>query len=84
MRRLSWLILLAGMPMASAQTYDPSYPVCLKVYDAEDSYIECAYISMAQCQMSASGRSAECMVDPYHAPVARPQPRVRRGHRHVH
>ncbi|MBA7638649.1 hypothetical protein ES703_46305 [subsurface metagenome] len=58
--------LLAASP-ARAQTYDPSYPVCLQVYDAEGGYISCGYTSMAQCQLSASGRGAQCIVNPYFA-----------------
>ena len=53
---------------APAQTYDPKYPVCLQVYQGfTDYYFECAYTSMAQCQMSASGRAAQCVVNPYYA-----------------
>ena len=38
-----------------AQTYDPRYPVCLQVYQGfTDYYFECAYTSLAQCNMSAS------------------------------
>jgi hypothetical protein len=63
---------------ARAQTYDPAYPVCLQVYQGwNDYYFECGYTSMAQCQMSASGRSAQCIVNPYYAgrkPVP-PKPR---------
>jgi hypothetical protein len=44
-----------------AQTYGPNYPVCLHVYDLGANYIECAYTSLAQCAMSASGRAAECI-----------------------
>ena len=52
----------------SAQTYDPKYPVCLQVYQGfVDYYFECAYTSMAQCRMSASGRAASCVVNPYYA-----------------
>ena len=51
-----------------AQTYDPRYPVCLQVYQGfVDYYFECAYQTMAQCQMSASGRAASCVVNPYYA-----------------
>jgi hypothetical protein len=32
-----------------------------------DYYFECAYRTMAQCQMSASGRAASCVVNPYYA-----------------
>jgi hypothetical protein len=53
---------------ARAQTYDPSYPVCLQVYQGfVDYYFECHYRTMAQCQASASGRSAQCVVNPYYA-----------------
>jgi len=51
-----------------AQTYDPKYPVCLQIYQGgpADFYFECAYTSLPQCQMSASGRSAQCVVNPYY------------------
>lgn len=52
---------------ARAQTYDPSYPVCLQVYQGMvDFYFECRYRTMAQCAASASGRSAQCVVNPYY------------------
>ena len=50
-----------------AQTYNPGFPVCLHVYDLGANYIECAYSSLAQCAASASGRAAECMVNPFFA-----------------
>ena len=53
---------------ARAQTYDPSYPVCLQIYQSiSDFYYECRYQTMAQCAASASGRSAQCIVNPYFA-----------------
>ena len=53
---------------ARAQTYDPKYPVCLQVYHSMvDFYFDCSYTSMPQCQMSASGRAAQCVVNPYYA-----------------
>lgn len=53
---------------ARAQTYDPSYPVCLQIYQGiADFYFECRYRTMAQCAASASGRAAQCMVNPYYA-----------------
>jgi Protein of unknown function (DUF3551) len=66
------VILLGGTLSAApvqAQTYDPAYPVCLQVYTGGfmDYYFECAYTNMAQCQASASGRSASCVVNPYYA-----------------
>ena len=53
---------------ARAQTYDPSYPVCLQIYQSiADFYFECSYRTMPQCAASASGRSAQCVVNPYFA-----------------
>jgi hypothetical protein len=52
---------------ARAQTYDPAYPVCLQVYQGiADFYFECRYRTMGQCMASASGRSAQCVVNPYY------------------
>jgi Protein of unknown function (DUF3551) len=65
---------------ARAQTYDPAYPVCLQVYQGwNDYYFECGYTSLAQCNMSASGRSAQCIINPYYAgpKPAPPKPRKR-------
>ena len=72
MRIPAWAMLtiaavLTATP-APAQTYDPKYPVCLQVYQGfVDYYFECAYTSLAQCRMSASGRAASCVVNPYYA-----------------
>ena len=67
---------LAPTAPAFAQTYDPAYPVCLQVYQGfVDYYFECAYMNMAQCQASASGRSASCVVNPYYKGRAAPGPR---------
>lgn len=67
-----------------AQTYDPNYPVCLQVYQGMvDYYFDCSFTTMAQCAASASGRSAECVVNPYYAgPHAKPGPRHKRPHKH--
>jgi hypothetical protein len=67
---LAMLTVAAGLAAtpAAAQTYDPKYPVCLQVYQGfVDYYFECAYTSMAQCNTSASGRAASCVVNPYYA-----------------
>jgi len=66
-------------PPAQAQTYDPDYPVCLQIYDdIAHFYFECRYTSMAQCATSASGRAAQCVVNPYYA---QPAPRKKRSHK---
>ena len=77
------ILLIAAVHVAAparAQTYDPSYPICLQIYDDMVHYtFECAYTSMPQCQASASGRNAQCVVNPYYskAPV-KPVPRKKR------
>jgi len=74
-------IAMASAAPARAQTYDPNYPVCLQIYQSfKDYYFECAYTSLAQCNMSASGRAAQCIVNPYYAgPKASPGRRDRRN-----
>jgi hypothetical protein len=52
---------------AQAQTYSPDYPVCLQTYGRAGGYIDCRYVSLAQCGLSASGRAAQCIVNPYFA-----------------
>jgi hypothetical protein len=77
--------VLATAP-AQAQTYDPSYPVCLHVYRLHGGdYMECGYTSLAQCAASASGRAAQCVTNPYfeHA-YKEPPGRVYRRHRRVY
>jgi hypothetical protein len=54
---------------AAAQTYDPHYPVCLRVYGPA-TYNECTYTSLAQCQATASGRAAECYPNAFYANAA--------------
>jgi Protein of unknown function (DUF3551) len=84
MRCLALALLAIGaisLPRpAAAQTYAPGYPVCLHVYGPV-SYYECRYNSLAQCNLSASGRAAQCVVNPYAASaeelVARPYRRYR-------
>jgi hypothetical protein len=58
-------LLLAGTP-AHAQTYDPSYPVCMQIYGPV-GYFDCRYASLEQCRFLAVGRSATCVANPYFA-----------------
>jgi hypothetical protein len=62
---------------ARGQAYDPSYPVCLQTYGIDGDYIDCSYTSLAQCNMSASGRAAQCIVNPYYAGANAPGRRDR-------
>jgi hypothetical protein len=68
MRNFGVTMLVAGVLAASsparAQTYSPDYPVCLHVYGPA-THIECAFTSLPQCDASASGRAAQCEVNPY-------------------
>ena len=69
---------------ARAQTYDPAYPVCLHVYQQWGShYYDCSYTSLPQCNASASGRAAQCVINPYFAGVEEPRAAYRR-HRRVY
>ncbi|WP_448043692.1 DUF3551 domain-containing protein [Bradyrhizobium liaoningense] len=55
---------LSAGGLAHAQTYDPSYPVCMQIYGPV-GYFDCRYGSLAQCRYLAVGRSAACVVNPY-------------------
>jgi len=39
------------------------YPVCL--HDYRHNYYQCSYTSLPQCNASASGRAAQCVINPY-------------------
>ena len=81
MRILALAILTIGTISAAArgaQTYGEGYPVCLHVYGPV-SYYECSYSSIPQCNATASGRSALCVVNPYFANAYQDRPVRRRG-----
>ena len=75
MRLPDWTMLAIGAAFiaapASAQTYDSNFPVCLQTYGIDGGYIDCSFTSLAQCAASASGRSAQCLTNPYFAQGAR-------------
>jgi hypothetical protein len=87
MRILALAILAIGAVSvntpAAAQTYDPDYPVCLQVF-GKLNYYECRYTSLQQCAMSASGRAAQCIVNPYYAAYQEPPLRRHRRHHHAY
>ncbi|OKO72305.1 hypothetical protein AC629_38215 [Bradyrhizobium sp. NAS80.1] len=81
MRILTFAILAIGtvsIGPAAAQTYDPAYPVCLRVYDPEANYYECRYTSLLQCNAMASGRGAQCVINPNFASTRVPAGRYYR------
>lgn len=85
MRCLALAILaIAMVGPAAAQTYAPGYPVCLHVYGPIAAYYECGYTSLPQCALSASGRAAQCVLNPYYASAPEPAGRPYRRHRHVY
>jgi len=87
MRNLTLAILaIATVSVAGpapAQTYAPGYPVCLHVYGPV-IYYECRYTSLAQCNLSASGRAAQCVVNPYFASAQVPEGRAYRRYRQIY
>jgi hypothetical protein len=86
MRKAFWALTIATVLTAAparAQTYSPDYPVCLQLYGDEEGFIECGYTSLAQCAQSASGRAAQCVINPYFA-SAQVQVQVPRRHDRRH
>ena len=83
MRVLTMAILtaaaVAAAAPAQAQTYDPHYPVCMQVF-GRISYFDCRYTSLPQCNATASGRSAECLINPYYV-YPRSKPAIQRHRR---
>ena len=81
MRVLALAILAVGAVSAAqpvaAQTYDPSSPVCMRVF-GDPTYLECRYSTIAQCKGTASGRGAECLLNPYFASADPVSPAHRR------
>ena len=85
MRGLVWLIaatsiVFAASP-ASAQRYDPAYPVCKEVVDSDGSRMECFYTTMEQYREGGAGMAGTCLNNPYYrpppaeaTPVAEPAP----------
>ena len=67
MRALLISVLLLGLTIGvvRAQMYDPTFPVCLQSYGLQ-SGISCRFTSMGQCRAVASGRSAQCIANPYY------------------
>ena len=88
MRNLALAILAIGtvsIAPAAAQTYDPAYPVCLHKYGLGGfNYYDCSYTSLPQCNASASGRAAQCVINPYFASAQVPAGGCYRRHRRVY
>jgi hypothetical protein len=69
MRMLRWTILaVATIPAvtpAAAQRYDPRYPICFEGKIGDSYRIDCSFMSLEQCRMTASGLGATCRFNPY-------------------
>jgi Protein of unknown function (DUF3551) len=69
MRMLRSIILVGAAILAvapaTAQRYDPRYPVCFEGKLGGSMIIDCSYTSLDQCRMTASGLSATCYANPY-------------------
>jgi hypothetical protein len=66
MRTASAIFGLLAISVISAAGSAPAqaYPVCLRVY-GDPTYDECRYTSIPQCNATASGRAAQCFVNPF-------------------
>jgi len=83
MRVLAWSVLALTVMLvpAHAQTYDPRYPVCMKLYSGPidgGEWIDCSFTSLPQCRATASGRPAVCDLNPFFAPPPGPRRAYRR------
>ncbi|WP_213287631.1 DUF3551 domain-containing protein [Bradyrhizobium sp. sGM-13] len=72
------IAMISASAPARAQTYGSDYPVCLRVYGPA-TYYECRYTSLAQCNLSASGRAAQCVPNPYASNAYQDRPVRKRG-----
>jgi hypothetical protein len=82
--RFSILIILVACVLAvavpaKAQTFDPKYPVCMHVYGTfMGERMDCLFVSLDQCAMTASGLPASCIVNPYYVATDQRRKRFRR------
>jgi hypothetical protein len=69
MRMLRWISLAVATILvvtpATAQRYDPRYPVCFEGKRGDSMIIDCSYTSLDQCRMTAAGLGATCYANPY-------------------
>jgi hypothetical protein len=84
MRMPGWMVLVVPTILlaapATAQRYDPNYPVCMQVWTRDGNTMNCRFTSWDQCRAMASGYSAMCLDNPYwsQARPAAPRDRQRR------
>ena len=86
MRIAALAILAIGVASAAAparaQTYDPAFPVCMHLVGSlGGDYYDCSYYALEQCRATASGRAAQCDINPYFVGARAPLPHDRRYRR---
>jgi hypothetical protein len=64
--RGAWLALMAaGAVSIATPAAAGEFPYCIKGCDFGGGAGDCSFSSLAQCQVSASGRDATCAANPY-------------------
>jgi hypothetical protein len=86
MRRAFGMVVTVGALLAAApsqaQTFDPSFPVCMHVYSGASGgggdWYDCSFVSLPQCLATAAGQAATCDLNPYYS-ISQPRSRHGRG-----
>ena len=80
----AWLALMAAGAVSAAVAMPASareFPYCIKGCDFGAGGGDCSFVSLAQCQATASGRDAYCDANPYFNAKAEMQTDRNRQHR---
>jgi Protein of unknown function (DUF3551) len=66
--RRAWLALMAAGAVSAAVAMPAAardFPYCIKGCDFGAGRGDCSFVTLAQCQATASGRDAYCAANPY-------------------
>ena len=66
--RRAWLALMVSIAVSAAVATPASardFAYCIKGCDFGAGASDCSFVSLAQCQATASGRDAYCAANPY-------------------
>ena len=64
--RTTWLALVAaGVVSVAMPAAARDFPYCIKGCDFGAGAGDCSFVTLAQCQATASGRDASCAANPY-------------------
>jgi len=66
--RRAWLALMVAGAVSAAIAMPAAareFPYCIKGCDFGAGAGDCSFLSLAQCQATASGRDASCAANPY-------------------